>query len=225
MTAMMTSSCLCGAAKLSFSLGSDQIVAKVNHLFLPRLRRPLPPPHLTLHKPYPKPTNIPPPPQFLCHCTEDRKITGSMFATNLILVLKTPLYANSPPQQAPTLHPFRQTRPPPKSSPLPIPSPVPTTNTPAPSSHATPQPADSAHSVTSHFCPSCGATMDRTSSGFPVMVVIKIGTVDDASLVEGVPRLEVEQFVRTGVGWLGAVQGGEGPRREVRNLFLLKRGF
>lgn len=138
MTAMMTSSCLCGAAKLSFSLGSDQIVAKVNHLFLPRLRRPLPPPNLTLHKPYPKPTNIPPPPQFLCHCTEDRKITGSMFATNLILVLKTPLYANSPPQQAPTLHPFRQTRPPPKSSPLAIPSPVPTTNTPAPSSHAHP---------------------------------------------------------------------------------------
>lgn len=61
--------------------------------------------------------------------------------------------------------------------------------------------------------------MDRTSSGFPVMVVIKIGTVDDASLVEGVPRLEVEQFVRTGVGWLGAVQGGEGPRQEVGNYF------
>jgi hypothetical protein len=37
--------------------------------------------------------------------------------------------------------------------------------------------------------------------------------------VEGVPRLEVEQFVRTGVGWLGAVQGGEGPRQEVGNYF------
>ena len=53
----------------------------------------------------------------------------------------------------------------------------------------------------SHFCLTCGTTMCCTSSSFPGMAVLKIGTIDDLALRDVLLRAEVEQLPGGSLGW------------------------
>ncbi|KAF2427788.1 hypothetical protein EJ08DRAFT_651210 [Tothia fuscella] len=63
--------------------------------------------------------------------------------------------------------------------------------------------------MTNHFCSNCGTLMYRVGEKFPGMSILRIGTVDDFSLHETKLRPRVEQFTKSRVGWLGAVEGVE----------------
>jgi hypothetical protein len=148
-----------------------------------------------------------------------------MFATNLIL--KDTTLTQLPSSLSPLT--ISASSPPVTSS---FPSPPDTSTTaPPPKMSTYTRTALSTNAMTSHFCPVCGTTLYRTSSGFPGMVVIKIGTIDDLSLADNeILRPEVEQFVRSRVGWLAHGRHGhgengeggvlvEGARVEVGNFF------
>jgi hypothetical protein len=65
------------------------------------------------------------------------------------------------------------------------------------------------NTVTNHFCSTCGSLLYRTSSGYPGLSVLRIGTVDDFHLHETKLRPSVEVFTKTRVGWVSAVKGVE----------------
>lgn len=64
-------------------------------------------------------------------------------------------------------------------------------------------------SMTNHFCATCGTLMMRTGSGFEGMAILRGGTVDDFTLVEGVLKPRLEEFVEYRIGWMGEI-GGQG---------------
>lgn len=66
-------------------------------------------------------------------------------------------------------------------------------------------------SMTDHFCNTCGTLMYRVSSAFPEVPILRLGSVDDLSLVEGKLKPQWEQFVKDRVGWCKGV-GIEGIR-------------
>lgn len=49
--------------------------------------------------------------------------------------------------------------------------------------------------------------MYRVGEGFPGQSILRIGTVDDFSLMESKLRPEVEQFVKQRVSWANGVEG------------------
>ncbi|PSK33634.1 hypothetical protein B9Z65_7521 [Elsinoe australis] len=63
------------------------------------------------------------------------------------------------------------------------------------------------NTMTNHFCMVCGSIMYRIGTGFPGKVIMRVGTVDDFSLMEGLMKPEVEQFVKDRVSWLRGVEG------------------
>ncbi|KNG45942.1 glutathione-dependent formaldehyde-activating gfa [Stemphylium lycopersici] len=70
----------------------------------------------------------------------------------------------------------------------------------------------SGHAMTNHFCCICGSLMYRVGAAFPGCSILRLGTVDDFSLVETKLRPMREDFVKDRVGWLGGVLG-EGVKR------------
>jgi hypothetical protein len=60
--------------------------------------------------------------------------------------------------------------------------------------------------MTNYFCKTCGTLMYRTGSAFPGMSILRIGTVDDFSLMETVLKPQVEQFVKTRVSWIKGLE-------------------
>ena len=65
----------------------------------------------------------------------------------------------------------------------------------------------SGHSMTNHFCSTCGTLLYRKSSGFPEYSFMRIGTVDDFDLHETKLRPTIEQFTERRVNWLEPVKG------------------
>lgn len=49
--------------------------------------------------------------------------------------------------------------------------------------------------------------MYRVGEGFPGQSILRIGTVDDFTVMEGALRPRREQFVKQRVGWLDGVEG------------------
>lgn len=60
--------------------------------------------------------------------------------------------------------------------------------------------------MTNHFCSVCGTLMYRISSGYPGLLITRIGTVDDFNLQETKLKPRLEQFVKTRSSWLGGCQ-------------------
>ncbi|VUC20522.1 unnamed protein product [Clonostachys rosea] len=58
------------------------------------------------------------------------------------------------------------------------------------------------NNMTNVFCNNCGGLMWRYSSGFPGLLFMRIGSVDDFNLHETSLRPQVEQFVENRVAWL-----------------------
>lgn len=67
------------------------------------------------------------------------------------------------------------------------------------------------------FCSVCGTLMNRASSGFPGMSVLRIGTVDDFNLHETKLKPRIEQFGKDRVSWCSA---GKGVEQKEGNFFV-----
>jgi hypothetical protein len=70
----------------------------------------------------------------------------------------------------------------------------------------------SGQKMTNYFCNTCGSLMYRVGERFPGWRILRLGTVDDVELVEGVMRPRYEQFVERRVGWLDGPKG-DGVKR------------
>ncbi|KAJ4258960.1 hypothetical protein NW762_008048 [Fusarium torreyae] len=57
------------------------------------------------------------------------------------------------------------------------------------------------------FCGNCGGLMWRYSSGYPGLLFMRIGSVDDFHLHETKLRPQVEKFVENRVAWLKPIEG------------------
>ena len=67
--------------------------------------------------------------------------------------------------------------------------------------------AESGNKVTSYFCSDCGSTLYRVSSGFPGVVMMKAGCIDDLDLDKAKPVIEL--FRRSHVAWVPEINGIE----------------
>ncbi|KAK3683174.1 hypothetical protein LTR37_020487 [Vermiconidia calcicola] len=63
------------------------------------------------------------------------------------------------------------------------------------------------------FCKTCGTLMYRVPEAFPGQSILRIGTVDDFSLMETKLKPRREQFVHSRVSWL---KGVDGPKKSER---------
>ncbi|KAK4702308.1 hypothetical protein P7C70_g3914, partial [Phenoliferia sp. Uapishka_3] len=74
----------------------------------------------------------------------------------------------------------------------------------------------SGNKMTNYFCQTCGSLMYRVSSGFPGMSILRVGSVDDFSLMETKLKPQFEQVIETRMSWL---KGAEGvPQYEGHHL-------
>jgi len=67
----------------------------------------------------------------------------------------------------------------------------------------------SGKTMTNYFCQTCGTLMYRIGDIFPGQSILRIGTVDDFSLMEGALKPRVESFVKDRQSWLTEVAGTE----------------
>jgi hypothetical protein len=68
--------------------------------------------------------------------------------------------------------------------------------------------------MTNYFCSTCGTLMNRVSSGYPGLSILRIGTVDDFHLHETKLKPRVEQFTKNRVEWFSGgsnVEQHSGP--------------
>lgn len=68
---------------------------------------------------------------------------------------------------------------------------------------------ESGNTMENHFCSVCGTLMYRISTGFPGMLITRIGTVDDYDLHETVLKPRIEIYTKKRVDWLNGVEGAE----------------
>lgn len=57
-----------------------------------------------------------------------------------------------------------------------------------------------------NFCSKCGTLLYRVGTGFPGKLLMRIGTVDDFSLMDTVLKPDVEQFVKDRTVWCGGAE-------------------
>ncbi|KAJ6598888.1 Mss4-like protein [Mycena vulgaris] len=113
---------------------------------------------------------------FVCNCTDCRKITASMFATNFTIADTHLKHLRG----RDNLKTYSQAR-----------------------------TVATGHTMTNHFCSTCGTLMYRVGSRFPGQSILRVGTVDDFNLHETKLKPIVEQFVKDRVAWFGGVEGIE----------------
>lgn len=56
--------------------------------------------------------------------------------------------------------------------------------------------------MTNYNCGTCFSLMYRVSSGLPGQSILRLGTIDDFSLVDTKLRPKREQFIKTRAAWL-----------------------
>lgn len=61
--------------------------------------------------------------------------------------------------------------------------------------------------MTNHFCSVCGTLLYRIGEGFPGMLIMRVGTVDDFNLQETLLKPRIEQFTKDRLAWLDGVDG------------------
>ncbi|KAF2677559.1 hypothetical protein K458DRAFT_319358 [Lentithecium fluviatile CBS 122367] len=67
----------------------------------------------------------------------------------------------------------------------------------------------SGKTMTNFFCGTCGSLMYREGEAFPGQSILRIGTVDDFKLMEGVLRPKWEVWSEKRVGWLRGLEGAK----------------
>ena len=68
--------------------------------------------------------------------------------------------------------------------------------------------------MTNYFCETCGTLMYRVGEKFPEQSILRIGTVDDFSLMEGALKPQWELFTKDRLSWVGEVPGAK--KREAQ---------
>jgi len=63
------------------------------------------------------------------------------------------------------------------------------------------------YSMTNFFCNTCGALMYRVGGAFPGMSILRVGSVDDFSLLETKLRPTMEQFTKHRATWKMPTEG------------------
>ena len=66
--------------------------------------------------------------------------------------------------------------------------------------------ADSGNEIVSYFCGDCGSTMWRQSESFAGKMIIKLGTLDDTSILDNF-NANAELFTKNRPKWVGAQEG------------------
>jgi hypothetical protein len=61
--------------------------------------------------------------------------------------------------------------------------------------------------MTNYFCQTCGTLMYRVGEMFPGKSILRIGTVDDFSVMEGALKPKDEFFIQERESWLTEVPG------------------
>jgi hypothetical protein len=61
--------------------------------------------------------------------------------------------------------------------------------------------------MSNHFCKTCGTLMYRTSEKYSGLSILRLGTVDDFTLMETKLKPQLEQYVEHRVSWLSGVDG------------------
>jgi len=77
----------------------------------------------------------------------------------------------------------------------------------------------SGNTMENNFCSVCGSLMYRISSGYPGLLIPRIGTIDDFDLHATKLKPRLEQYTKDRVGWLKGAEGvrqfeGAGPLGE-----------
>ena len=65
----------------------------------------------------------------------------------------------------------------------------------------------SGKNMSNYFCKTCGSLMYRVGEDFPGLSILRIGTVDDFTLMETKLKPQIEQYVEERVSWLSPVKG------------------
>lgn len=60
--------------------------------------------------------------------------------------------------------------------------------------------------MANHFCATCGTLMYRISSAAPRSLILRVGTVDDFALQDGLLAPRAEQFTRDRRAWVPDMQ-------------------
>jgi hypothetical protein len=68
---------------------------------------------------------------------------------------------------------------------------------------------ESGNTMENHFCSVCGTLMYRISSGWPELLITRIGTVDDFDLHETALKPRNEIYARSRVCWLNGADGAK----------------
>ncbi|KAF4550032.1 Hypothetical protein D9617_19g103370 [Elsinoe fawcettii] len=80
--------------------------------------------------------------------------------------------------------------------------------------YSTSTPIATGNTMTNHFCKNCGTLMWRSSSGYEGMVLGRLGTLDDFSLMEGALRPQGEIYTEVKAKWLGDFDGMRATKQE-----------
>ncbi|KAG9765691.1 hypothetical protein E4T50_04111 [Aureobasidium sp. EXF-12298] len=74
----------------------------------------------------------------------------------------------------------------------------------------------SGNTMENNFCSVCGTLMYRISSGYPGLLIARIGTIDNFALMESKVKPRLEQYTKDRVAWFKGADGvaqfeGAGP--------------
>jgi len=61
--------------------------------------------------------------------------------------------------------------------------------------------------MTNYFCSTCGTLMYRVGNAYPGTSFLRIGTVDDFSLMETKLKPQIEQFLKYRTSWVNGLEG------------------
>lgn len=61
--------------------------------------------------------------------------------------------------------------------------------------------------MTNYFCSTCGSLMYRVGAAFPGMSILRLGSVDDFTLMETKLRPTMEQYTKDRVSWKAPTEG------------------
>jgi hypothetical protein len=61
--------------------------------------------------------------------------------------------------------------------------------------------------MSDYFCKTCGSLMYRVGEDWPGWSCLRLGTVDDFTLMETMFKPKLEQYVEMRVSWLSGVEG------------------
>lgn len=63
--------------------------------------------------------------------------------------------------------------------------------------------------MSNYFCKTCGSLMYRVGEDFPGLSILRLGTVDDFTLIETKLKPQIEQYVEERASWLSPVKGAK----------------